>query len=131
MAKLIQAIGAYGPRVELTHTVQTRQLAEYISGRSSLNRGEIEGNLRELCEAIIFFARQGSAVKLEGVGTFTPSIDLEGTFDVGFRLDTAIDGALNVPGAFTGEVTNRENVGKSAADLKALWNADHPTDLIP
>lgn len=131
MAKLIQAIGAYGPRVELTHTVQTRQLAEYISGRSSLNRGEIEGNLRELCEAIIFFARQGSAVKLEGVGTFSPSIDLEGTFDVGFRLDTAIDGALNVPGAFTGEVTQRENVGKSTADLKALWNADHPTDLIP
>jgi hypothetical protein len=131
MAKLIQAIGAYGPRVEVTRTVQTRQIAEYISARTSLNRGEIEGVLREFNEALIFFAKQGQAVKLENVGTFTPSIDLGGTLDVGFRLDTSIDGALNAAGAFSGDVTNRENVGKSSADLKELWNAAHPDDLIP
>jgi len=131
MAKLIQAVGAYGPRVELARTVQTRQIAEYIASRTSLNRGEIEGVLHELNEAIIFFAKQGDAVKLENVGTFTPTIDLGGVLDVGFRLDTSIDGALNAPGAFTGDVANRENVGKSSADLKQLWNAAHPDDLIP
>jgi hypothetical protein len=131
MAKLIQAIGTYGPRVEVARTVQTRQIAEYIAGRTSLNRGEIENVLRELNEAIVFFAKQGSAVKLEGVGIFAPSVDLGGAFDVGFRLDTSIDGALNGPGAFSGEIANRENVGKSSADLKALWNTAHPDDLIP
>ncbi|HEY9153112.1 MAG TPA: hypothetical protein VIN60_09530 [Anaerolineales bacterium] len=131
MAKLIQAIGAHGPRVEVSSTVRTPQIAEYISGRSALNRGEIEGILRELNAAIVFFTKQGQAVKLEGVGTFTPSIDLGGVLDVGFRLDTSIDGALNAAGAFTGEVSNRENIGKSSADLKELWNAAHPTDPIP
>ena len=115
----------------MARTVQTRQIAEYIAGRTSLNRGEIEGILRELNEAIVFFTKQGDAVKLENVGTFTPTIDLGGVLDVGFRLDTQIDGALNAPGAFTGEVSNRENVGKSSADLKQLWNTAHPDDLIP
>jgi len=131
MAKLIQAVGAYGPRVEVARTVQTRQIAEYIASRTSLNRGEIEGILRELNEAIVFFTKQGDAVKLENVGTFTPTIDLGGVLDVGFRLDTSIDGALNATGAFTGDVANRENVGKSSADLKQLWNTAHPDDLIP
>jgi hypothetical protein len=131
MAKLIQAIGAYAPRVEITHTVQTPAIAGYIAGRSSLNRGEIEGILREFNEALIFFSKMGQSVKLEGVGIFTPTIDLDGTLDMGFRLDTSVDGALNETGAFSGEIINRENIGSSSADLKALWNADHPEDLIP
>jgi len=131
MAKLIQAIGTYGPHAEISNTVQTREIAEYMAGRTSLNRGEIEGTLREFHEALIFFAKQGQAVKLEGLGTFTPTINLEGTLDVGFRLDTGIDSALNVPGAFTGTITNRDSIGKTSADLKARWNAEHPTDLIP
>ncbi len=130
MAKLIQAIGAYGPRVEVARTTQTRQIAEFISGRTSLNRSEIEAVLRELNETIIFFAKQGIAVKLEGVGTFTPTVNLAGVFDVGFRLDNSVDGALNVPGAFVGEISNRQNIGKSSDDLKTLWNAEHPSDLI-
>jgi hypothetical protein len=58
-------------------------------------------------------------------------VPLEGTLDVGFRLDTGVDGALNVPGAFTGTITNRDSIGKTSADLKARWNAAHPDDLIP
>lgn len=49
----------------------------------------------------------------------------------GWLDTTSIDGALNAPGAFTGEVANQENVGKSSADLKQLWNAARPDDLIP
>jgi hypothetical protein len=67
---------------------------------------------------------------LEGVGTFTPTVNLAGIFDIGFRLDSSIDGALNVSGAFVGEISNRQNIGKSADELKALWNAEHPSDPI-
>ena len=131
MAKLIQAVSTYGPRVEISRTMQTREIAEYMSARTSLNRGEIEGVLREFHEALIFFAKEGQAVKLEGLGIFTPSINLEGTLDVGFRLDTGVDGALNATGALTGTILNRENIGKTSAELKDKWNAEHPTDLIP
>jgi hypothetical protein len=131
MATLIEAVGAYGPRVELSHTVQTREIAEYVSARTSLNRGEVENVLSELNEAIIFFARQGSPVKLGRVGIFTPSINLQGVLDVGFRLDTTIDSMLNVASAFTGSVKNRDNAGKTSAELKALWNEAHPDDPIP
>jgi hypothetical protein len=131
MAKLIQAITEFGPRLSLGRTAQTAEIAELIAARTSMNPGEIANALSEFQAALLFFAKQGSPVKLEGLGTFTPTIDLEGTLDVGFRLDTAIDGALNVPGAFKGDVHNRENVGKTSAELKALWNTKHPTDPIP
>lgn len=131
MAKLIQAIQAYGPRVDTTRTVQARELAEYIARGSALNPGEIENVLQELRDAIVFFTKQGMNVKLSNVGTFSPTVDLGGTFDVGVRLDTSIDGALNMPGAFTGEIVNRENIGKTSAMLKDLWNAANPGDLIP
>ena len=58
-----------------------RELAEYISARTSLNRGEIENVLQEPNEAIVFFAKQGLAVKLARAGTFAPAEDLGGTFD--------------------------------------------------
>ncbi len=130
MATLIKAIASYGPRVELQHTIQTRELAGYIQGRTSLNRGEVENVLRELNEAIIFFARQGAPVKLGGVGIFTPIISLTGALGIGFRLDNDIDGMLNVENLFTGTVKNRENVGKTAEEIKAMWNEEHPGDLI-
>lgn len=107
------------------------QVAEYIAARTSLNRGEIEKVLRESNEAITFFARQGAPVKLAGVGTFAPSINLQGVLDVGIRLGTSIDNALNIPGTFNGRVQNSENVGKSSGELKAMWNTEHPDDPIP
>ncbi len=106
----IQAIASYGPRVELQRTIRTRQLAGYIQGRTSLNRGGVENVLSELNEAIIFFARQGAPVKLEGI------------LGIGFRLDSDIDSMLNVANLFTGSIKNHENVGKSTDE--------HPDDLI-
>jgi hypothetical protein len=37
---------------------------------------------------------------------------------------------INAPGAFKGEIQNRENIGKTTAELVALWNADHPNDPV-
>jgi len=130
MATLIQAVTSYGPRVEITHTVQTREIAEFISGRTSINCGEIENVLRELNNTILFFAKQGSAVKLAGVGIFRPGIKLDGTMRIGFRLDNGIGNQLNVDGIFVGKVRNAEHTGKSSDELKELWNEEHPDDLI-
>ena len=131
MAKLIQAVTEFGPRVALARTAQTPEIAELIAARTSMNAGEVQNALSEFKAAVLFFAKQGSPVKLEGLGIFTPTIDLEGALDLAFRLDVSIDGALNAAGAFKGDVVNRENIGKTSADLKALWNTAHPSDLIP
>jgi hypothetical protein len=69
-------------------------------------------------------------VKVEGLGTYTPTIKLDGTLGVGHRADIAIKRALNVPGEFDGDIENRENVGKTSDDLIAMWNEDHPDDPV-
>jgi len=98
MAQVIQSVTEFGPRLALGRTAQTSEIAELIATRTSMNAGEIANALSEFQAALLFFAKQGWPVKLEGLGTFTPSIDLEGTLDVGFRLDTRIDGAVSVDG---------------------------------
>ena len=131
MAKLIQAVTEFGPRIALGRTAQIPEITEMIASRTSMNAGEVGNAVSEFKEALLFYAKQGQPVKLEGLGTFTTTIDLEGNLDVGFRLDASIDGTLNAPGAFKGEALSRENIGKAGADLKALWNAEHATDQIP
>jgi len=66
----------------------------------------------------------------EGSGTYTPNIDTSGAFDVGHRADQEIIKALNVGGAYKGVITNRENIGKTADELVAMWNTAHPTDPV-
>jgi hypothetical protein len=130
MAKLIQAINAYGPRLALGKTVQLKQLVDFISSRTGLNKGEIQIAMSELSEAIIFFNKQGQGVKLEGLGTYLPGINTKGDISVTYRLDTSIKNALNAKGAYQGEIKNRENIGKTNEEYIQMWNADHSDDPI-
>jgi hypothetical protein len=130
MANQIEAINRYCPRLKLGKTVKLKELAEYLGGRTGLNKGEIQLVLSELSSAVQFFNKRGEGVKLEGLGIYTPKIDLKGKFSVDHRLDTEIAGALNDEGAYTGEIINKENIGKSAEDLVSLWNKDNPNKII-
>ena len=71
------------------------------------------------------------AVRLEGLGTFTPGIDLEGKISINHRPDVALTNALNTPGFFEGDIIHRDNIGKQMDDLVGLWNEEHPEDLLP
>ena len=130
MAKRIQAINKYCPRIVLGKTIQLKELVNYIADRTGLNKGDIQIALSELSAAIQFFNKQGQGVKLEGLGTYQPKIDLQGKYSVLHRLDKEIENSLNTPGAFSGEVTNKEYIGKTVDDLVAKWNEDNPTDLV-
>jgi hypothetical protein len=37
---------------------------------------------------------------------------------------------MNVRGTFTGEVVNRDMIGKSLEEIVERWNTDHPDDKI-
>lgn len=130
MASRIQAINAHRPRLKLGRTAGTEELVEYIARSTGLNESGVRQVLLELRDAAISFNRQGRAVKFEGLGTYSPKVDLNGKFKISHRADTALTKALNAGGAYRGEIINRENIGKTAADLVSIWNAANPGDVV-
>ncbi len=129
MAKRIQAISAYRPRIDLGESVTEDELSTYIARGTALNAGEIQNVLKELNEALIFFARRGSPVKISGLGTFLPTIKIDGRFKLGLRLDRNLHHGLNAKGA-SYTVINQPNIGITQADMIARWDAEHPDDPI-
>lgn len=130
MANKIRAINAYRPKIKLGKRAEMSDLVEFIARGTGLNESGVRQALLELRDAVLFFTLRGQPVKLEGLGTYAPTIDLNGTFDISHRADTALKNGLNAAGAFRGEIENRENMGKNGDDLVALWNAAHPGDPV-
>ena len=106
------------------------ELLRAVSRATGLVEGALDYGIKEVRDQIIQFACSGRAVKVEGLGTWTPIIGLDGSFDLQYRPDTALINGLNIPGVFTGTILNRENIGKTGAELVAQWNAKNPTDLV-
>lgn len=69
-------------------------------------------------------------MKVEGLGTFSPSIDLDGNLAISYRPDPALSNGLNIPGIFSGTILNRENIGKTSEELIAMWNEAFPEDQV-
>ena len=130
MAAKIKAVNTYRPRIEQGNTVQKPEFIRAVSRATSLVEGSVDQSIKETRDQIIEFCRAGRAVKVDGLGIFTPTIDLDGTFAISFRADSALNYGINVPGTFTGTIVNRENIGKTSEELVAKWNTDNPTDQV-
>jgi hypothetical protein len=130
MAHKIQAINAYRPRIEQGNTVQKAELVRELSHATSLVEGVVSLTMSELKFRLIGFLRAGRAVKVEGLGTWMPTISLDGTISIQYRPDLAFDYELNQPGAFTAPIFNKDNIGKTSEDLVGLWNTAHPDDPV-
>lgn len=130
MAHRIKAINTYRPRIEQGNTVQKPELLRSASRATGLVEGTLDQSIKEMRDQIIEFCRSGRAVKVEGLGTWTPTIGLDGTLDIQYRPDPAFSYGLNVPGVFSGTVLNRENVGKTPDELVTLWNENFPDDQV-
>jgi HU domain fused to wHTH, Ig, or Glycine-rich motif len=130
MAPRIKAVNAYRPRIEQGNTVQKPELVRALSRSTGLVEGSIDQAIKELRDHVIEFCRSGRAVKVDGLGTFTPTIDLDGYFAISFRADPAMSYGLNIPGIFSGTIVNREFIGKTSDELIAKWNAEHSEDQV-
>ena len=130
MARIMQAVRDYGPKVKLNPTAQLEQVADWMAMRTGLNKSEVMMVLQEANEAILYFNAQGTPVKLPGVGTFTPSVSREGTFKINLRADAGLKKRLNAPDAYTGTLLNKNRIGLDNAGYKELWDADHPDDPL-
>jgi hypothetical protein len=110
--------------------VQKPELIRMVSRATGLVEATLDYGIKELRDQIIEITRSGLAVKIEGLGTWSPNIGMDGSFDLQYRADTALIHGLNVPGTFTGTIRNREFIGKTADELVARWNTEHPTDQV-
>ncbi|MBK8984748.1 MAG: hypothetical protein IPM39_01490 [Chloroflexi bacterium] len=130
MANLLQAVNAYGPKLDLNKTAQLDRVVAWMSSRTGVNKSEVMMVLQELHEGIIFFASEGTPVKLPGVGTFTPVINRDGEMKIGFRADAALKKALNNSDVYVGRAKNKSGVGLTNEQLKQMWDAEHPDDPL-
>lgn len=130
MATILQAVIQYGPRLDLQPTSSLEDVAAWVSMRTSVSKNEVAMVLSEISEAILFYNRMGKPVKLNGVGTFSPSVDRSGTLSINLRPDMALKKGINNSSEFRGVMQNKTNAGLTNEQLKQLWDADHPEDPL-
>ena len=129
MAKLIQAYATYGPRINLLKAADPDEFMEMITEGSTLSDGVVKNVQESEVKTLMKMLKRGQPVHT-GVAIFTPTVDSQGKLSVTVRVDKRILAKLNMPGAFKGEFTNPENIGKTTDEIVHLWNQAHPDDMI-
>ena len=130
MASRISALNRYRPQIEYGETADWREVASHIAKHTGLSPVDVIRVLLELQAATIYFLLLGRGVKLEGLGTYLPNINYQGVFDVAHRLDRRLKRALTIKRAFSGRIRNKKNIGKTANEIFALWNREHPDEPV-
>jgi len=130
MSHQLKAINAYRPRLDKGTTVQQPELIRNMSHGTGLLEGIVDHTVTELRDKIIFYCSIGRAVKVEGLGIWTPAIGLDGRLSINYRPDPSFTYKLNMPGMFTGKIVNREHIGKTVEELVTQWNEDYPEDPV-
>lgn len=129
MAKKIQAIQAYRPRIDLGDAAKIDRFLELTTLRTTLSSGVVKNVQESEVETLIGLLLDGRPVHT-GIAIYTPSIDLNGDFEVKVKVDKRILRALNGDGAFRGKLINAENVGLTSDQLVEIWDAHHPGDQV-
>ncbi len=65
------------PRMVITDCCPTAELAERIAANSTFSPGEAAGLIRQLADEMAAVMASGRSVRLDGIGTFTPTLALE------------------------------------------------------
>lgn len=64
------------PRLVMVEQVTTKDLIREIASSSGFNVGDVEGVITQIAVEMAHQMAQGRSVKLDGIGTFTPSLTL-------------------------------------------------------
>lgn len=130
MAKPIQAITQYRPRVAQSRIIEIDELTQRLASGSLVTRGVARVVLEDLSDEIRLALRTGAQVRLPGIGLFRTTIRLDGTMRTGVLVDPTLRANLTSVEDFSGKITRRENVGLDLAALKLMWDAEHPEDPL-
>lgn len=129
MADKLTAIARMRPRLELGRIIEMDQLEAFVADRSGASRAGILQILNEMRAAVLFFALDGRAIRIEGLGRFTPKIALDGTISYTVTPDNKVLNRMPLK-LFKGQIINREHIGKTPAELITIWNEKHPEDPV-
>ncbi len=130
MASLITVRRWLGPRLKLIKTLASKDATEQITQYTGLTRGEIIHVLYELGDLLVRAARVGQPVHLEGLGTFTPSLNRNGELRLHFRAGPEMKKKLSWQHQIRAKITNKSNIGATDEELVVQWNELHPEDPV-
>ena len=128
MANKLQAWVEFGPRLEPTDPITSEGMIERIVAASNQSRGSVKAILDELDVQMEIALKEGHIVQLPNGTHYKPTGHKDGRIDINVRVNPRIVKNLNAH--FRGQWRNAENIGKSEAEIIALWNQAHPEDLI-
>ncbi|MBI5565679.1 MAG: hypothetical protein HY870_12365 [Chloroflexi bacterium] len=128
MAKKIQAWVEFGPRLEPADPMTGDELIQNIVAATNQSRGSVLAILAELDVQLEAGLKSGRIVQFPNGTHFKPTGHNDGTIDIDVRVNPDLVKPINA--GFRGKWRNAQNIGKTEAEIVAMWNAAHPTDLI-
>lgn len=106
------------PRIKLNKPLEKREFIKYITMRSGFVSSDIIGMIYEIRDVLYDHLKEGTPVRLEGIGIFSPSIKLDGTIKIKFRADKELIQDLNLNNNLHQKITNQKNIGKPLSELE-------------
>ena len=128
MAKKIQAWVKFGPRIELAPPMKSEELIENLIAATNQSRGSVLAVLSELDVQVESALKAGRIIHLPNGTHYEPTGKKNGSINIDVRVNPDLDKRVNA--GFRGKWINAENIGKSEAEIIALWNEAHPDDPI-
>ena len=128
MAKRIQAVAQYGPRLQPATPLSGEELIEQITEGSNESKSSVLAVLSALDSAIEQALKSGRIVQLPNGTHYRPIGKVDGTVKVRVRVNPLV--LRDVNDNFRGEWYNTENIGVSIEELIAQWNEAHPDDPV-
>jgi len=128
MAKKIEMWTEMGPKLAPATPIEAEEVIEQLVQATNQTRGSILAVLSELDEVVLQGLRTGRIVKLPNGTHYRPIGKKDGSIRVTVHLNPRLTKLI----AFERRANwvNAQNIGKSEAEMIALWNAAHPDNLI-
>ena len=128
MAKKIQMWTQLGPKLAPATPIEAEDVIEQLVQATNQTRGSILAVLSELDEVILRGLRSGRIVRLPNGTNYRPIGKKDGSIKVSLRLNPRL--TKQIAADSRANWINAQNIGKSEAEMSALWNETYPGDLI-
>jgi hypothetical protein len=128
MIKNIKMWRELGPRLAPAPAMEAEEIIEQVVATTNQTRGSILAALAELDTAIERALKAGRRVKMPNGMVYRPVGKKDGSIDVKVYVSPRMEKSVNAEKR--ARWINAENVGKSEAEMIAIWNELHPDDPI-
>lgn len=130
MAKPMHAIVRYGPRLVPAPPATDDELAGQVAAGTNASPHMARMMLAQLSDALLYFLRRGSAVRVPGIGRFRAIMARDGSLRLHLVPDKGLVVALQDREQLEATVEHPERIGWTDAQYKALWDEEFPDDLL-